>query len=306
MSNDAGAEPLKGKRDLDKAKAADQGEPATRARRSCDDRHRPADRRTPRRWSSRGAARELGLNVDLQAMDWGTLITRRTSKEPLGQGRLEHLPHLARRPRHDSTRPLNSALRANGEKAWFGWPKDPKIEELRDALVRGARSRGAARSSPRAFRKRHSTSVPYVPTGQFVMPTAYRKNLKGVIVAPVVLLWNVEKKVSAPRAAYNCVRLYRPPPSRDHPGHGGRRALRLLAALHLTPGRSGGDHRRRHRDRPRTSPASTRSSGSTSRSCVQFGDWVWGVLHGDLGISIFTNLPVTQLIGQRRRADARR
>jgi peptide/nickel transport system permease protein len=32
---------------------------------------------------------------------------------------------------------------------------------------------------------------------------------------------------------------------------------------------------------------------------VRFGHWLWAVLHGDLGISIFTNLPVTQLIGQR-------
>ena len=32
---------------------------------------------------------------------------------------------------------------------------------------------------------------------------------------------------------------------------------------------------------------------------VQFGRWVWALLHGDLGTSIFTNLPVTQLIGQR-------
>ena len=32
---------------------------------------------------------------------------------------------------------------------------------------------------------------------------------------------------------------------------------------------------------------------------VQFGTWVWGLLHGDLGISIFTNLPVTTLIAQR-------
>ncbi len=31
----------------------------------------------------------------------------------------------------------------------------------------------------------------------------------------------------------------------------------------------------------------------------RFGTWLWGVLHGDLGISIFTNLPVSQLIGQR-------
>src|SRR6185437_6326182 len=32
---------------------------------------------------------------------------------------------------------------------------------------------------------------------------------------------------------------------------------------------------------------------------VQFWHWVWRLLHGDLGISIFTNLPVTTLIEQR-------
>jgi len=32
---------------------------------------------------------------------------------------------------------------------------------------------------------------------------------------------------------------------------------------------------------------------------LRFGNWLWGVLHGDLGVSIFTNLPVTQLVGQR-------
>ena len=32
---------------------------------------------------------------------------------------------------------------------------------------------------------------------------------------------------------------------------------------------------------------------------VQFGGWSWRLLHGDLGTSIFTNLPVTTLIGQR-------
>jgi peptide/nickel transport system permease protein len=32
---------------------------------------------------------------------------------------------------------------------------------------------------------------------------------------------------------------------------------------------------------------------------VRFWTWLWAVLRGDLGISIFTNLPVTRLIGQR-------
>ena len=32
---------------------------------------------------------------------------------------------------------------------------------------------------------------------------------------------------------------------------------------------------------------------------IQFFTWVWALLHGDLGISIFTNLPVSKLIAQR-------
>jgi peptide/nickel transport system permease protein len=32
---------------------------------------------------------------------------------------------------------------------------------------------------------------------------------------------------------------------------------------------------------------------------VQFGTWIWSLVRGDLGISIFTNLPVTHLIAQR-------
>src|SRR3982074_1296847 len=31
----------------------------------------------------------------------------------------------------------------------------------------------------------------------------------------------------------------------------------------------------------------------------QFAVWLWGLLHGDLGVSIFSNLPVTRLIAQR-------
>ena len=32
---------------------------------------------------------------------------------------------------------------------------------------------------------------------------------------------------------------------------------------------------------------------------MRFGDWLWHILHGDLGTSIFTNLPVTHMIAQR-------
>ncbi len=32
---------------------------------------------------------------------------------------------------------------------------------------------------------------------------------------------------------------------------------------------------------------------------VRFGEWVWRILRGDLGVSIFTNLPVSTMIAQR-------
>jgi len=37
-------------------------------------------------------------------------------------------------------------------------------------------------------------SVPYIPTAQFIIPTAYRSNISGIIKSPVTFLWNVEKK----------------------------------------------------------------------------------------------------------------
>src|SRR3712207_6434731 len=32
---------------------------------------------------------------------------------------------------------------------------------------------------------------------------------------------------------------------------------------------------------------------------VRFGEWLWRILQGDLGVSIFTNLPVSTMIAQR-------
>jgi peptide/nickel transport system substrate-binding protein len=136
--------------------------------------------------------RQVGLNVDLQAMDWGTLITRRASREPVDKNGWSIFCTWLVGP--DMINPaLNFPLRANGAKAWFGWPTDDKIEALRaqwlEAPDLGTQQKLAAALQEEAF-----ASVPFVPTGQFVIPTAFRKTLKGVVPAPVVFLWNVEKQ----------------------------------------------------------------------------------------------------------------
>jgi len=35
--------------------------------------------------------------------------------------------------------------------------------------------------------------LPYIPTGQWSPVTAYRENIKGIIIAPALFMWNVEK-----------------------------------------------------------------------------------------------------------------
>ena len=51
-----------------------------------------------------------------------------------------------------------------------------------------ARQEIAAKIQERAFE-----TIPYIPTGQYSPKTAYRKNLRGIIIAPALFMWNVEK-----------------------------------------------------------------------------------------------------------------
>jgi peptide/nickel transport system substrate-binding protein len=135
--------------------------------------------------------KKLGMNVDLQAMDWGTLVTRRASKEPIDKGGYNIF--ATGWVGADLLDPvLNLPLKTNGDKGWFGWPKDDKLETLRGQWLKATttdeRKKIAAAIQERAFEV-----VPYLPTGQWLPKTAYRKNLKGLLQAPAYLMWNVEK-----------------------------------------------------------------------------------------------------------------
>jgi peptide/nickel transport system substrate-binding protein len=64
---------------------------------------------------------------------------------------------------------------------------------LREAWF-SAGDAAASKKAADAVQARAFEFVPYVPTAQFILPTAYRSNLSGVIIAPMTLLWNVEKR----------------------------------------------------------------------------------------------------------------
>jgi peptide/nickel transport system substrate-binding protein len=88
---------------------------------------------------------------------------------------------------------VNFPLRGTGEKAWFGWPSDPKMEELREAWF-NASDAASSKKAAEAVQRHAFEFLPIIPTGQFILPTAYRSNISGLIIAPINLLWNVEKK----------------------------------------------------------------------------------------------------------------
>ena len=132
-----------------------------------------------------------GFKVDMQSMDWQTVVSRRAKKDPADKGGWSafHTYAIAA----DILNPIAANFTvANGDKAWFGWPKDDQIEQLRMDWLKAADSEArqevAAKLQLRAFE-----TVPYVPTGQWSPKTAYRKNVKGVINAPALFMWNVEK-----------------------------------------------------------------------------------------------------------------
>jgi peptide/nickel transport system substrate-binding protein len=137
------------------------------------------------------AFREIGLNIDEQATDWGTVVERRSSREPLEKGGWSVFPYGA--PAADYQDPIFAMnLRGNGKSAWFGWPDDPKAEELRnrwmDSKDSAERHRLDAEIQAHAFE-----TVPYIPLGQYLPPAAYSKKLSGVLKGAVPVFWNVTK-----------------------------------------------------------------------------------------------------------------
>ena len=132
-----------------------------------------------------------GLNVDDQAMDWGTVVRRRASKEPMDRGGWSMFP--SQFAGLSMTTPLSTyPLRGNGEQAWVGWPTDPKFETLRESWI-NATEPSVRNDLARQIQVQSLTSLPYVPLGSYLPSTAHRANITGLIRSPFPLFWNVRK-----------------------------------------------------------------------------------------------------------------
>jgi peptide/nickel transport system substrate-binding protein len=133
--------------------------------------------------------KKIGMNVDLQVMDWGTVVQRRTSKEPVEKGGWSIFHTTG--PAVGYYNPAVSTLvRGQGSTGWYGWWTNPKVE----AMVREWLD-----ASDEADQKRLATAiqnlaldeVATIPLGQFFLKTAYRSSITGILQGVGVYPWNV-------------------------------------------------------------------------------------------------------------------
>ena len=189
LANEAGSEVLK-TRDIDKARAAlqaagYQGEKVVLVA--------PGDYPQINALSlvTADLLRRLGMNLELVSTDWGTLVQRRTSKEPVEKGGWSVF-HTTSSGQSLAMPPFHLFLRANGPQAWFGWPQDAEIERLRKAWIETADQAGSRRLAE-ALNRRAMEVMAYIPLGFYWQPSAWRRNVTGVFRAPASVFWNIAK-----------------------------------------------------------------------------------------------------------------
>lgn len=135
--------------------------------------------------------RKGGFNVQIQAVDWQTEIQRRATRKPVSQGGWNIATTTLSFA--DLGDPLsNYSIAANGEKAWFGWPNNPQIEELRHQFAVATDLADQKRIATE-IQKLALDDVEIIPLGEFSVVSAARKSLNGILKTPLPVFWNITK-----------------------------------------------------------------------------------------------------------------
>ncbi|MBR0666887.1 ABC transporter substrate-binding protein [Roseomonas hellenica] len=189
LANDAGLAPLRGPRSLDRAKALMREAGYTNQPMRL---IAPTDILAPSAMSQVGAdlVQRLGFNTDAVFADWGTVVQRRTSREPVERGGWSML--FTSFSSFDFVDPAaHFPLRGNGTQAWPGWPTIPRLEELRDAWFL-APDLAAQQVIAREMQTIAMDELPYIPVGAYKSLTAIRRDLTGRVKG-MALFWNLRR-----------------------------------------------------------------------------------------------------------------
>ncbi len=136
--------------------------------------------------------RQAGFKVDLQAMDWQTLVGRRAKKDAPDKGGWHMF--LTAWQTFDVWSPIaNPTMDTRGDKSgWFGWASDDKMITLRNEFMRATdeptKKKLAEQLHVRAFEV-----ATHAPLGEYMQPMAARKNIGGFFVTNGNIYWNLKK-----------------------------------------------------------------------------------------------------------------
>jgi len=132
---------------------------------------------------------KAGFKVDMQSMDWQTLVARRAKKDPANAGGWHAF--LTSWVAADITNPIAAAFFNSAcDKALFGWPCDPQMEKLRDDFARET-DPAKQKAIAEAVQLQATTMTPHINLGQWYQPIAARRSVSGLLTAPVPVFWNV-------------------------------------------------------------------------------------------------------------------
>lgn len=139
------------------------------------------------------ALRDVGFTVDLQAMDWQTLVGRRANQGPPADGGWNMF--ITNWVGADVFNPIVNNMvggqgPANG--GWFGWPEDAELETMRLAYARSGsldeQKELAAKIQQRVYEQGY-----YAPIGQYFTLSAWSNQIEGVLDGPAPFFWNIRK-----------------------------------------------------------------------------------------------------------------
>jgi peptide/nickel transport system substrate-binding protein len=134
--------------------------------------------------------KRLDVKVDLAAVDSGTVVARRAQKSPPRQGGWQMYINAVYAV--DCADPTSKFLRANGNEVVNGWSHNPQIEAEIVAWY-DATSLDEEKTIVRRLNRLAVDHVLYAPLGVYLRHYGWRKNISGIVQAPLPLFWGVTK-----------------------------------------------------------------------------------------------------------------
>ena len=133
-----------------------------------------------------------GFRVDLQSLDWQTVVARRAKMEPIEQGGWNIF--FTWTGMSDIIDPsTNGALGGLGSRSYFGWPDDPEMERMRDAFMEASDDETKRRIAI-AIQDRAVDQATFAWLGEMRQFGAYRNDrVRGWMTSDAMVYWNIEK-----------------------------------------------------------------------------------------------------------------